>query len=404
MEQSKRIKYDKNGNMLIEGIKVVIKPNSFKVSDYFKKQMADIELQYKNAAIDETTYYKNMESLRNKYLEKGTKEWWTYTTKLIDYENKLIKEKEKAAEEERKRLEKEEEKRQKQLEKDKEAAIKMSKEELAHKQKLLEEEKEQIFDVYSDIASYILKTQKELEREQASFMEKLWGATDEVKSKKLVFVGQGKFGSDLTVKESYLEDLKSQSNAIKEYYKLLMAVNERGAELFGEDGFRDFFSMLRGLSIEEGASLASLLMKEKDDGFFEFVADWSELQSTIDRFTKSIYAQDTKKLLDDSYEYMEKTLEENGLLVPEGFFLSGQLSAEKFGEGFISEIDEILKNIEREFEDMFPNRPVSEPANLNNGNSVFSPVYHLYGSGETVSEKLRSAMAQAMVERLRGGY
>ncbi|MBR2500166.1 MAG: hypothetical protein IKB60_03710 [Clostridia bacterium] len=366
MARSNRISYDSAGNMLIEGIPARIKEETYKVSDEFKRKLKELELSYKTLAVSEEEYYKKLESLRDTYLQKGTEKWWTYTKKLISYEDNLLKANEKAVEEEKKR----------------------------------------IIDVYDDIASHIYKTQESLLKAQSAFTKKLRAEADVSSTKKIVFEGLGSHGEDLIFKETNLEDLEAKKKELKDYYNLLSALKTRGNEVFGESGFYDFFDMVRNLSVSEGAGLSKILLKENDEGFSEFVGDWNEIQSLTDGYAKDLFSGDTKRAINESADYIKRTLEECGLCVPEDFFNSGAQSAIKFGEGFMAEIEGVLNDIKRGFDALLPYGNITQDAkNVSSSeSSVYAPVYNLYGSGETVSDMLRTAANQALIDKLRGGY
>ena len=367
---SDRISYDANGNMLIEGIKLSVKKNSYKIPDSFKNAIKNIELQFKNAAISEEEYYKNMENLRDSYLEKGTTQWWSYTNKIIKYENDLIKEQEKTM------------------------------------QKAIEEEKKQIEKAYEEIAKVVYKKQDEIMKEQERFRKKLSDFVKVSEYEKYIFPGIGPGGGDYVEYFTELGDLDAQKEKLKDYYNLLMTVKTLGVSHFGEEGFHDFFEMLKSYSVDEGAGLAKKLLKQSDEGFFEFVKDWNEIQSLTDEFSKKLGADNTKIAAKESLDMMQEVLAEYGLEVPEGFYVSGSVSAQKFGEGFVSEIDGVLADITKRFETFMPGAGVLFKASENAGmkKSVFAPTYNLYGSGETVAEQLKSASRRALLDRLRGGY
>lgn len=388
MANNSRISYDQFGNMLVEGIAVSIRQNSYKVSDAFKSAIKNIELQFETSAISEQEYYKNMEKIRNTHLQKGTKEWWTYTNKIISNENRCAEEQAKALE--------------KQLKEEEKALAKAEKERLSS----LEKEKNEIQKVYSDIAKTIYKTQEEILREQQKFADKLSNFAQPAYDIKTTFVNAWGESKNLSFTSTNLSDLEAQKKELKNYYDLLVAVKERGAKAFGKEGFAEFFDMLRGFSIEEGSALSSLLLKENDEGFQDFVGDWNEIQELTRSFSKNIYEDDTNSAIDESFEYMKKSLEAYGLEIPEGFFTSGSIAADKFGEGFVAQIDTVMQEITERFGDLLPQADTYDSSQKETAvsSSVFSPVYNLYGSGETTIQKLRTAAAQAIVDRLRGGY
>lgn len=363
---SDRITTDEFGNMKIEGIYLSVKDNSYKVSDNFKKAVKDIEIQLKHAAISEEQYYKKMESLRDTYLEKGTKEWWSYTNKIISYEEKLVKE----------------------------------------QQKLVEEEMKNILKVYTDISSKIYKTQEDVLKAQEKFKDKLKGDTELFGSIKQVFYGMGENGTDIVNYKFSLSDLDAKKKELSEYYGLLKEVQKRGEAHFSEDGFRAFFEEIRGLSVTDAVTLTKLLLSLKDEEFEGFISDFKDIGDMTERFAEDLYKKDTEDAINESFNYMKLKLAEAGMEIPDGFYTSGSVSAEKFAEGFVSQIDGLMADITKGFENIMPKNDVllKAQSRAEEKGSVFAPVYNLYGSGETINQKLRTAHTQAMLEKLRGGY
>lgn len=363
---SDRVTYDEFGNMKIDGQNLSVRNNSYKVSQSFKEAIRDIELQFKRAAISEEEYYKQMEHLRDSYLEKGTKEWWSYTNKIISYEEKLVKE----------------------------------------QQKLIEEEMKNIEKVYSDISSKIYKTQEEVLKSQEKFSEKLSNNTELYKMVKQTFKGVGENGTDLVNYKVTLGDLDEGKKILSEYYELLSEVKKRGEEHFSQAGFREFFELIRDMPIDEAVKFSDALIKKNDEEFVEFIDDYKDLSFMSERISKDFYQDDAKKAEQEGIEYMKQKLSEAGMEIPEGFFLSGSVSAEKFGEGFCSKIEEVVSDISKGFSDIMPKNDVLLKATqrAEEKGNVFAPTYNLYGSGETISQKLRTAQTQALLDKLRGGY
>ena len=80
------------GAMLVEGLKIGITEHIDEVPEAFKNLMDDIKLQLELGAISEAEYYKKLEEYRDEYLKKGSDEWWNYTKEIIKYEDKLTEE------------------------------------------------------------------------------------------------------------------------------------------------------------------------------------------------------------------------------------------------------------------------------------------------------------------------
>ena len=84
-----RVTRDGVGKPLVEGIAVGIAENKEEVSKEFQKMLDDLQLQRDLDVISDEDYYSQLEFLRNKYLKKGTSDWWEYTKEIIDHENQM---------------------------------------------------------------------------------------------------------------------------------------------------------------------------------------------------------------------------------------------------------------------------------------------------------------------------
>ena len=74
------------GQWIDEGLAIGIVDNEYKVSDAFQGLMDDLDLKRDLGVVSEEQYYEEMAKLRDDYIKKGTKAWWDYTKKLIQYE------------------------------------------------------------------------------------------------------------------------------------------------------------------------------------------------------------------------------------------------------------------------------------------------------------------------------
>ncbi|MBQ6907131.1 MAG: hypothetical protein IJQ28_02025, partial [Clostridia bacterium] len=64
-----------------------------------------------------------------------------------------------------------------------------------------------------------------------------------------------------------------------------------------------------------------------------------------DAVAAKLYEKDFSESLEDSYAHMKEVLSKAGYEIPDGFFVSGNLSAQKFGEAFITEIETQMQRI-----------------------------------------------------------
>ena len=101
-----RIMRDEVGAMIVDGMALGITDNEYKVSDAFKNLLLDLDLWRKMGVLSEAQYYEKLKYYRDEHITAGTKEWWDYTQKILEYQGRAFAQTVKEAEEADKRLEK----------------------------------------------------------------------------------------------------------------------------------------------------------------------------------------------------------------------------------------------------------------------------------------------------------
>lgn len=92
MHSPSRVMRDEVGAMIVEGMAIGIRDNGGEVSEEFEKILDDLELKRDLAVIDESEYYRELERLRDNYLEKYTEKWWDVTKQLAQHDEQVRKE------------------------------------------------------------------------------------------------------------------------------------------------------------------------------------------------------------------------------------------------------------------------------------------------------------------------
>ena len=141
-------------------------------------------------------------------------------------------------------------------------------------------------------------------------------------------------------------------------------------------------------------------MSLSDESFKEYMGLWNDKRDVADMISDSLYESDEKeiaKVLEDKLERAFGEIDKT--------FLSeeGILWAEKFGDAFKGKITEMMDQLKTIVTDRIAsiNYQIALDKESGSGSTL---VYNLYGSGETVSEQLKSARANTQLEYLRGGY
>lgn len=261
-----------------------------------------------------------------------------------------------------------------------------------------------IREIYGDIASEAENNFSEVLSAQEALQEKLsdYGAM----TRKVVFHGVGEDGSDLVFTE--LADMDGQIRKLEAYSRAMEAVKERMrlAE-FSEEEIQAFGAEVMRMSLEKGAEFTAILQNESEESFVHYVRGWLKKQQLSEEISKTLYREAFFDAVDETKRYMEERLQEAGLEIPEGFFVSGSLSAENFGSAFIEELQKQMEKI-RDMVDSFavslsPSLTASAVSVQASSVHHHSTTYVLNGSGETVAQQLMSARSHSELERMRNG-
>ena len=200
------------------------------------------------------------------------------------------------------------------------------------KQKDIENLKKNIVDAYSKMANEALSSIEDLEKQQQSLEQKLaeYGGLMLEKTKKVR-------GKEVTY--NVLADLDEQKETLQNYYDMLQTVKERG------NVPQEFFNVLREMGIDEGLEYANALLELSDEDFAEYIKDWEEKQKLSKDISKALYQEEAEQLateIGDKFDEVEKE-----------FFGVGENSADEFEDGFMEQLQTVIKNIKRTISSAF---------------------------------------------------
>lgn len=200
------------------------------------------------------------------------------------------------------------------------------------RQKDIENLKKNIVDAYSEMANEALSSIEDLEKEQQNLEKKLaeYGGLMVEKTKKVR-------GKEVTY--NVLADLDEQKETLQNYYDMLQTVKERA------NVPQEFFNVLRKMGIDEGLEYANALLELSDEDFAEYIKDWEEKQKLSQDISKALYEEEAQQLADeigDKFDVVEKE-----------FFGVGENSADEFEDGFMEQLQTVIKNIKRTISSAF---------------------------------------------------
>lgn len=263
--------------------------------------------------------------------------------------------------------------------------------------------KDDISEAYENILSFADDSIVETEKKRDKMEEKLKSYGN--LTKKVIFHGAGENGADEIYTE--LSDLDKTTEKLNEYAKGLEKLREKmETSGFSFDEINAFVAEISGFSVDKGAEFTSVLNAKGDDEFSHFIQSWILKQRTSEALSAQLYESQMEKSVSDTISYMTAELEKMGLSVPDGFFLSGSVSAEKFGEGFAEKLSEELLKIK----DIIDGFNVSLNLNVNNAGeskgttTIYSPKYEINSSGgaDVTLQSLRAMETRKILSGVMG--
>ena len=441
----------KLSDSFINGLKENDKGNTEKYQD--KLEILDYKQAFGGLSTED--YYAEMERLRDQYLTAYTKEWFDATEKIYDHQKEMAEEaRDKALDELDKQHDKglmseaqyiaeltafrdryyaegteeyaemtediaklsreneldmldfhydmglltEQDYYQKLLEyRDKHFAV-GSAEWMEYTKKICSYNKSQIQKAYDEIAEYAGEKLSDLLSKQEALYGKLDGYGSLMKT--VTVKNYYEDGSDLQFNE--LNDISKDNDFLRQYNENITAAAQRlKASGLDEAAAAKLYDELLGMSPEEASDFAALLTKATDEEFEKYLADYKENMDLLDEVSKNPFREEWKEATED----IVLELKEAGFEVPEAFSNIGEDAAMEFSRSFLEELQTQMEDIKTQITGWsFTLVPQVVGASANGESRVFSPTYHLYGSGETDVQRIQSAKAISEQDRMAGGY
>lgn len=350
---------DEVGKYLALGVAAGITENSEAVVKAFETMLENLEYKRKFDIISEDEYYAELAVLRDKYLKTGSKEWFSYTEKIYSYQKSAT-----------------------------------------------EKQKSDIKQLYDDVSSYADKKISEVEKKREDYSEKISSFGS------LFNTGTIKTDDETITFFHSLGDINGQIDEMSRYTEQLEALKERIKNSgISDEATKAYFTEIAKMSTEDAQKAFALLERTGDDEFNAYLAAYEKKMQLSKSYSATLYEDEMRTAIDDSLQYMKDELTEAGFEVPEGFFTSGSISAERFGEGFAEQLDEELSSIRQRIDDFNAELKVSASAadtkvvtnNINNSNHTsnytISPA-----KGESAHAQLEAAKNFETLSNMRSGY
>lgn len=283
-----------------------------------------------------------------------------------------------------------------------------------------------------EIAAYNKKVLAEAEKEQQELIEKLeklknqlfekfrgndkWFSTSKVR-----FVGLGENGTDLVYDDTTLKDFREEITLLENY-------RDRITELQKLSGVPEgIFSDIGSLSVKDGMTAVNAILLASEEERKKFFSGYEMHESVADMSAASLLAilkaeelkeagistsssfADGFSKANDGKEFTE-ILKSHFDTVPESYLELGKSAGDAFGNGFMSELPELMESIRQQFLSVVEGiagqisavllPAVQAAASTNNS---YTTTYNFNSSKETTTQQLFAARAANTLERLRGG-
>lgn len=336
---------------LQKGYKNSLYQSDISVRRAFDNRYKAIKYQLEYGVISEEEYYQKLESIRDTYFSKNSKEWYKYTAEIYEYRINSLKEYEDA-----------------------------------------------VKNHFSQTAEGAEKMLLQIQEAKEKYEDKLYdfaGNEEGFKTKTIRIDNYFENGGSVIFDEHTLSDLDDDIEKLRDFNETLEKLKARGNELAPES-FGEFFSELKNLSVEDANILSKLLLKENDEGFIDYISDFKEKKLLSEKIADHLYKDDFSLAAEEIKQELNESFSE----IPDEFFSLGSETAENFKEGFTEEIRNLFSGVS----DILSEEGISLSINQekSGGNSNYQATYNFYSSGESVSQQLISAKNYEVLEKLRG--
>lgn len=262
------------------------------VIEAFNAMLEKIEYQRDMDIIDEAEYYRQMEALRDQYFSIGSKSWVKYTEKIYSYQKKA-----------------------------------------------LADEMKTISKLYDSIADYAVDKLDEVIKKQQATAERLTDIGTLFKTNTVIMNGK-------TDVYYTLGNLEHDIEIIRRYGENIAKIQERAASLgVNNEEIEGILDEIKEFDAEKGYSFMQALLTSTDNEFVSFAHNLQLKKNLSEGVSTRLFESEFSQSWEDAVSNMNMALEKVGYEIPEGFYISGSISAQKFGAAFIEELDMQLSAI-----------------------------------------------------------
>lgn len=286
------------GKYLSQNVAGGLAKNDKLVVEAFNAMLEKLKYQRDFDIINEAEYYRQLEKLRDRYFSYGTKNWVKYTEEIYSYQKKT-----------------------------------------------LEQEKENITKLYGEIADYAEDRINDVVKRQQKAAEKINEFGGLFNTNTVYINGEKDVYYTLHNLEHDIEIIRRYGDGIKEIEARVLKLGISSEEAGG------IFDAIKEFDFEDGYSFIRALLTSSDKEFTSFAQNLQLKKALAEGISADQYEDEFAEGLNDAINNMKRELANAGYEIPEGFGLSGSLSAQKFGEAFLEGLETQLEAIRTRIEE-----------------------------------------------------
>lgn len=412
--------------------------SKYKLSDAAQQAFDDLDLQLDFGFISEKEYYDKIGSLRDKYIKKGTKEWWEYTKKIRDYKvdsyEKAIEEYEEADDRYynlKKKLTTLSANDEAYILNQKARRYKKYADDVLKLDGITEEKREELRKKYLKQAeSSYLDSYKTIYDSIKKQFDDLVGevndSIDDIKKKSESLTKSLENNAPFLQKVTFKGVLKDGGDEVgyllgdfDAYNEKLLEYNTLVEQLKSKISSKEIFNMLAEMGLD-GVQQMKYLNSLPADELDKAVKSLETYRKNAKGISEGVFDDQISDLeavkdnldtaFNESVSNMQEELREFFGDIPDNFFDIGQKSGKSFTDAFKTEFENILNTVKTKFLNSINSFIPKFVFDTNGayfaggGNTYNSTVYLRPSSGESTREQLTAVKNAQTYEKMRGGY
>ena len=324
------------------------------IEERYKKELRDLKYAHDMGEKSDKEYYTALAEFRNEYFEEGSQEWQQYTLEIYNYAKQNI---DKAKDE-------------------------------------------------------MLKGLEEITNKQEAFAKGLQKDLTETVTVKGTYTYGGK--THHTTKDSEgvellkLNDFTDENEKLKRYQKQLEEQTERLRAAFGDDteSFEYYMEQIKTDPLGEGGKVLAAVGITSDEELKKIAESFKE--------NRKLIGETTEKAYDEEFLEFKAELEKFFGELPDDYFVWGEETGEKFGEGFMTQLKAYLAEaqimVQNAMASMVPAAAINGVSRIGATGGVsttntYNSIYNINASsGMSERGLIKAAQDAETLNRMRGGY